>query len=261
MLNVNPFTKQYFEEELNHFAFQPKESGRIQLKYNELKGRIDAYLYRDFVYDYPDIPVFLIEGQTWMSLTPMEIESHYLPIEFAKGKVGVAGLGLGYYVQRILSKSDVKEVVVYELDNDVISLYKEQFGEHKKLTIIQGDALTISGETFDFFYNDIYQRGADTKAWEDMLLLKKQNSIQHYHFWTIEAFLLSLVTTDDIDATDFIPSSFLEQYLPFLITLTESKGGLVQNWVYTDDVLELFDELDIHPKDFLPSKKIGCYKC
>ena len=241
VVKTNPFTKEYYENELEAFKIPETLDGRITVRHVKLEGVLEGYMYKAFLVDYPEAPIFLIDGKTWMSITPMEVESHYMPIQFANGRVGVGGLGLGYYIQRILEKNVVEEVVVYELDKDVIDLYLKNFGPHPKLTIHHMSALDVKGEEFDFFYNDIYPIGADEKAFEHMAMLKYNNCIDHYHFWTMECFLLALANERYIEV---IPSWWRMQYFPFLQHLLATKPtGMIRVDLDGDEVMEQIEKV------------------
>ena len=69
-----------------------------------------------------------------MKISPMEIESSYMFIKYAKGVVGIVGLGLGYVVQELAKKSNVDEIiVVYEQGKRRYRpLYYSNFEEIKK---------------------------------------------------------------------------------------------------------------------------------
>jgi hypothetical protein len=125
-------------------------------------------------------------ANTWMSLTPMEIESHYTPIALAKGRVGISGLGLGYYVNSIIDKPEVEEITVYEVNPDVIALYLAIYGSHPKVTIVQKNILEVKDEAFTFFYADHYEHAVDENIIRDCAIITGNNSIQSYFFWTLE---------------------------------------------------------------------------
>lgn len=242
MFNVvkdNPFTKEFYEQELNKVKFPPSNNGRVSIEHFKLEGRLDGFMYMDFVVDYPKAPIFKIDGRTWMSVTPMEVESHYMPIQLANGRVGVGGLGLGYYTQRILELDRVEEVVVYELDKDVIDIYMQNFGEHPKLTIHNQSVLEVQNEEFDFFYNDIYESGGELDAIEHMRTLMDNNCIDTYHYWTMEMSILALVN-DGYDSD--IPLLWRYIYFPFLTKLMETKGGMVRNHMDGEEVYEKLEE-------------------
>ena len=129
----------------------------------------------------------------WMSLSPMEIQTHVRPIELAKGRVGVGGLGLGYYVHNVLKKKEVSEVVVYENNQEIIDLFGKIYGGcTDKLEIVRKDVLTVKDQEFDFFYMDIYERAGMDEMFPDYLVMEAENSIKNYYAWSQEIFLSPL---------------------------------------------------------------------
>ncbi|ERK29497.1 hypothetical protein [Clostridium intestinale] len=93
-------------------------------KIDGLKGIIPHYLYELNEEIEESIIELSDNTKTWMRLTPLEIEGCYESIKRAKGTVGVVGLGLGYFIQEILKKKEVKKITVYETSKDVIEIYK-----------------------------------------------------------------------------------------------------------------------------------------
>lgn len=57
----------------------------------------------------------------WMSLTPMEVFTLREGIDFARGRVLCAGLGMGWMTLRILEKPEVSHVTQVELNQEVIN--------------------------------------------------------------------------------------------------------------------------------------------
>lgn len=236
MTQVNPFAHKYYRQELEAFDVPDQEFGACRVVHRNINGTFQGYMYRSFGV-YPSFPVFYIGEKLWMSLSPMEIESHYLPIKLAKGRVGVGGLGLGYYVQRILAKSTVKKVIVYELNQDVIDFYLHNFGQNPKLEIVKRDLRTLEDESFDFFYCDIYERLLDDRVLEDMVAITQRNKIKAYHFWGMEQMLAELVS-----AHCRVPTKlFAKPYWDFLYMLmakhpqNQSFAGC-GNWFYSQMV-------------------------
>lgn len=82
-------------------------------------GRMDGYLEQRYLSEHFDVARLARNGNTWMSITPMELESHITHVLEATGDVLVGGLGMGYYITQIVSKPDVKSVVVIEKDMEV----------------------------------------------------------------------------------------------------------------------------------------------
>ena len=78
----------------------------------------------------------------WMSLTPMEIITLRGGIRRAKGRVVVAGLGLGYQLTEIIRKKTVKEVVLIERDQSLVDWILPTIQRNfpsKPLQVIIGD--------------------------------------------------------------------------------------------------------------------------
>lgn len=97
-------------------------------------------------------------GSIWMSNTLMEVKTHQEAIKKAKGKVLVAGLGLGMYLTAIKDKLEVEEIVVVEKSKDIISLTGKYFKDNKKIKIVNTDIFKYqTKEKFDFIWLDIWQ--------------------------------------------------------------------------------------------------------
>lgn len=168
------------------------EIGRYKiLKRDGLKGIIPGYLYEETGEITEDILELQGEERVWMRISPLEIESSYEFIKFAKGKVGVVGLGLGYVVQELAKKPEIDKIIVYEISKDVIDLYRKSFKTNRKIKIIHGDAFKAKKEVFDYFYTDIYEYKLDKDVVEHYIKLNELHEIENYAFWGVEHFLLS----------------------------------------------------------------------
>lgn len=236
-----PFSNEYFEKELKSFAISPQQYNNIDISFVDVDGRYDGYMYKYFG-SLKNIPVLRIDKKLWMSITPMEIQSHYMPILLAGGVVGVGGLGMGYYVQKILNKDTVVQVVVYETDQNIIDLYLKNFGEHPKLEIINQDVLTVKNKEFDFFYMDIYPSGMDDNVFKDMAILCENNMIDIYHFWTLEAFVLELANEKYFSE---IPWIWKMRYFPFLSELISSKKGLCETVGMAENIIDMMEAVNL----------------
>jgi hypothetical protein len=103
-------------------------------------------------------------GQTIMSDTRAEISDHaYFVRSRATGKVLINGLGLGWIVEALFKKKEVRIITVIEKSQDVIDLvaqhYKDKCPKNKKLIIIHADALEYKpekGQRFDAVWHDIW---------------------------------------------------------------------------------------------------------
>ena len=103
-------------------------------------------------------------GQTIMSDTPAEIADHsYFVRSRGKGHVLVNGLGLGWVIEALFNKKEVRSITVIEKSPDVIKLvakhYEDKCPKNKKLTIIYADALEYKpekGKRYDAVWHDIW---------------------------------------------------------------------------------------------------------
>lgn len=99
--------------------------------------------------------------EPWMSLTPLEYFTLRPGIRYSHGKVIVAGLGLGYQLQRICQKKTVKEVILVEKDKDLVDwilprIKKSLKGKLKKV-IIEDACKVIPLMEADVAVIDIYK--------------------------------------------------------------------------------------------------------
>lgn len=192
-----PYALEFCEDKIKEYRNIIKENkrGNFVIKYSD-KNFFDGYLY-EYKEEIDESPIELLSGdKLWMRISPHEIQGAYESIKRARGKVGVLGLGLGYFVQEIAKKEEVSEIIVYEMSKEVIDLYLENFGENKKITIIQGDGFKAKGESFDFFYSDIYKYTLSKDIVDDYIKLTKLHEIKEYSFFGMELFILSCPTSE-----------------------------------------------------------------
>lgn len=118
----------------------------------------------------------------WMSLTPLELESHAFHIQLAHGHVVVGGLGMGMYLYNLCKKSDVERIDVIEKDVEVIRAFYQFSGCESwpgwdKVRIIESDILKMVPRTVeqcvgcDYLYVDIWPLIGDKRAMDDMKVI------------------------------------------------------------------------------------------
>ena len=198
---MKPYDKKFAFEKMKNYNKLINESSVGNYKIIK-KLYKDEYL-QGYMYENNkkyNVPVAqLINGEeSLMRLSPKEIEGAYEAINFAYGRVGIVGLGLGYVAQEMAKKDKVTEVIVYEISSEVIELYKKNFKENKKIKIINCDAFKAKSEKFDFFYCDIYEYKLSMKVVEDYKKFNELHEIEEYSFWGLEHFLLSCSYEDII---------------------------------------------------------------
>jgi len=212
------FEDSYVRNEIDVYAapYGYKRNG-VSIVQQEVFGRCDDYLNKNFRDVALTVPRLSINSATWMSLTPMEVQSAALAIALASGKVATCGLGLGYYTLSVARKDDVESVDVYEINNDVIEYFVNNFSDregYEKINIIAGDARELlTDKTYDFVYNDIYLGMLEDAVIDDITLFTSNNIITNYWFWGLELVILAGINAQLIgtyDIPDVMKLYFIE---------------------------------------------------
>lgn len=249
----NPFDPEYYTKEIHRFSPVPYEKEGVLVKMvDEMFGRVDGLCYRDFR-SLKSFPTFHIDKTLWMSITPMEAETHYIPIALASDKnvktVAVGGLGLGYYVARIMSLSNLNKIVVYEKEQRVVDYFIECYGSREgfdKIEFVVGDIYEkFVNQTFDFCYMDIYETVAHHKAVDDRSEFLFKNKLKNYWFWTEEKMHFYLIANREFDDS-FTNNSKLVMEL-FRMFLTSDKANRFDvGYGYKSEEIEKYEETTIN---------------
>ena len=163
-------------------------------------------------------PAILEDGNEWMTLTPVDLDTCEEAIESAHGKVVTFGLGLGYYTYMASEKPDVESVTVVELSADVIRLFEKhilpKMPNRHKIKIVNMDAFeyaenVMPRENFDLAFVDTWRDASDGAP-----MYKKMKALEHlspstkFLYW-IENFLISRIRAmnfakllDDMESRD-----------------------------------------------------------
>lgn len=87
------------------------------------------------------------DGDVWMSLAPMEVESQVIAVAAASGHVVILGLGMGWAAAECAYRAEVTAVTVVERDPDVIALHRQlglfarlPDGMGGKVSVVEADA-------------------------------------------------------------------------------------------------------------------------
>ncbi len=145
-------------------------------------------------------PAVLEDGNEWMTLTPVDLDTSDDAIEKAHGRVVTFGLGLGYYTYMVSEKEEVESITVVEKSSDIINLFKKyilpQFSHPEKVRVICGDAFeyaenSMPEEKYDFAFVDTWRNASDgTPMYERMKALEHLSPGTEFSYW-IENFLIS----------------------------------------------------------------------
>ena len=145
-------------------------------------------------------PAVLEDGNEWMTLTPVDLDTSDDAIERAHGKVVTFGLGLGYYTYMVSEKESVDSITVVEKSKDVIALFEEyilpQFTHPEKVRIVNADAFEYAEcempkEKFDVAFVDTWRDAFDgAPMYVKMKRLEHLSPDTEFIYW-IENFLIS----------------------------------------------------------------------
>lgn len=200
-MSTEVFNNTFYQNQVATFAPVAYNKNGVEVKIvPEAFFRCDGIFYNNMMV-LKEFPVFKVDGQLWMSITPMEAESHVVPIQLTKDKavktVAVGGLGLGYYLAMIMGMEHLESIVVFEREQRVVDYFTECYGTREgfsKIEFVVGDIHnTLRDREFDLCYMDIYPGIADPKAIQDKIEFCTHNKIKNYWFWTEERFLFSAV--------------------------------------------------------------------
>jgi len=113
------------------------------------------------------------KGETVMSNTSAEIKDHANFINMAKGKILIAGLGLGMVAKALLDKDCVSHITIVEKSSDVIKLVAP-FYQDKRISIINQDIFNFNPkEVYDFAWFDIWTY-IMSDNYKDMIMLNRK---------------------------------------------------------------------------------------
>ncbi len=129
--------------------------------------------------------------ETWMSLSPHEIESQELGCRYAHGHTAVMGLGMGWVAVNMALNPKVERVTVIERDPEVIELFQRSralngLPSHAvaKVRIVLADALEWRpDEKVDFLYADIWQSLEEPRTLEDVRRMQANVRAEKIYFW------------------------------------------------------------------------------
>lgn len=123
-----------------------------------------GFFLKDFSY-----PIIYQNNREWMSLKPNEINTMKTPLEHARGKVAIMGLGLGYFAYMASEKEEVTSIDIIEIDEEVITLFQKYllplFPHGEKIHLIHDDAMlfcgTLEDGVYDYLFIDLWHDVSD----------------------------------------------------------------------------------------------------
>jgi hypothetical protein len=136
--------------------------------------------------------------QTWMSMTPFELESQVIGIRASRGHTVIFGLGMGWAAVNAAARDSTHKVTVVEFDRRIIDL-NARLGTfdilpdaaRAKIEVVNADARAWSpGEAVDVLQIDIWQPLVGTNRVADVQAMVATASPREVYFWTQEIEIL-----------------------------------------------------------------------
>jgi hypothetical protein len=181
--------------------------------------------------------------ETWMSLTPHEIESQELGFQYAVGDMVVMGLGMGWITANAALNPKVTSVTVVERDPDVIKLFYESgafesipLPAQNKITIVKADALEWHPDPariIDFLYADIWLHLAEPETYDQVTQMQRNVQAKQIYFWgqelTIYAAVAKISNGEDTITDELIQRARSDTLnLPLLIPPNRDYGQMIE---------------------------------
>lgn len=234
-LSVNPFRDEYLEREVDFYGMRrPYRKGRLRVEMARPRGRLDDYLNTNFRAEGPLCPVLFTGKQLWMSLTFMEVQSLFVPIEVAEGDVATCGLGLGYYALRVVASDVVDSLDVYERSQAIIRFFQERFCGRpglEKIRFIQGDARErMVGKRYDHVFVDIYSSLLPDEVVDDAIFFQKENDIGEYRFWGMERVIVDEIMEGGQNLATFFEGQYFRAWRDTPMIAGDPDTKMVQLW-------------------------------
>lgn len=135
--------------------------------------------------------VLLRHGESWMSITPFELESQGLGVREGRGHVLIFGLGLGWAACASAALPDVAAVTVVECDPDVLALHRKldifnqlPSAARDKIRLIEDDAFAyVPNRPVDLLLSDIWLPLVSDGRVDDVRAMQANVHAARIHFW------------------------------------------------------------------------------
>lgn len=231
---MKPYSKEFVFQEMKKYnnLINPGTCGEYKIVKDTMKKeKLQGYMYKNEEDYAEDIIQLYKKDIILVKLGPREIEGSYEAISFARGKVGIVGLGIGYVVQEIAKKSNVEEIIVYEDSQEIVNLYNSNFKQDDKIKIIKGDPFKSESDKFDFFYLNRYQYKLTSTVIQEYKIFNKLHEIEEYAFDGLEHFLLSCKYEDIVWV--YIPENWISMSKKAYEALDSS--GYIETYMPLDE--------------------------
>ena len=138
-----------------------------------------------------DMAALTRDGETWMSMTPMELESQVIGVRLARGHVLVCGLGMGWSAAASALNEAVTAVTVVEADPDVLALHRDldifaqlPSAARNKIRLVEANAyLYRPGHAVDLLMPDIWLPLINDGRIEEVRRMQANVAAGAIYFW------------------------------------------------------------------------------
>jgi len=187
----------FYQTDLFRPSYRPLKSGPWELRLAELVLCSGYWSPPQLVSGLAVLVRQRVNGQgepcweTWMSLSPKELESQEIGVRLARGRVVIFGLGMGWSAAASALRDEVSEVIVVELDADVLALHRtlDVFAQlppaaRAKISLHQGDAHHWHPEQpVDLLMPDIWQPLVSDGRVEEVRRMQTNVQARAVYFW------------------------------------------------------------------------------
>ncbi len=184
----------------------------------------------------------LEEWDTWMSISPSELESQELGCRYAFGHTVIMGLGMGWIAINAALKPTVSHVTVVELDLEVIELFSLSGAADtmpeaikNKITIVNANALEwMADVNVDFLYADIWLSLDEPQTLEQVRRMNENLRADVVYFWGQEIAIYAGIEKWQgenvvINAASIKQCIAEDIGLPLLVPFEINYAGLIAN--------------------------------
>lgn len=138
-----------------------------------------------------DMVGLMRHGDTWMSTSPMEMESQEIGVRLSHGHVLICGMGMGWAAVNCALRAEVTRVTVVELDPAILALHRDldlaaQLPEaaRGKLHVVQGDAYDyVPDQPVDLLMPDIWLPLMNDGRVEEVRRMQANVQAREIYFW------------------------------------------------------------------------------
>ncbi|MCW2244866.1 hypothetical protein M2352_000457 [Azospirillum fermentarium] len=130
-------------------------------------------------------------GDTWMSMTPFELESQEIGVRLSRGHVVIMGMGMGWAAAVCALRGEVTAVTVVERDPEILALHRGLgiFSQlppaaRAKIRVEQGDAYHWTpAEPVDLLMPDIWPLAVSDGRVEEVRRMQANVRAASVYFW------------------------------------------------------------------------------